>query len=142
MPIAAGYCAVTGRIDISAIILFVTMVFWQMPHFFSIAIFRMKDYRAGNIPILPLVKGVYRTKVQILIYTVLYIVVALSLSVFGRTGYIYAIVMLLVGADWLWKGARGFRTDSDTIWARKMFVNSLKVLLVFCLMVAVGGILP
>ena len=142
MPIAAGYCAVTDRIDAAAIILFMSMVCWQMPHFYAIAIFRMKDYRAGNIPVLPLVKGVHRTKVQMLIYTALFILAALSLSIFGHTGYIYAVVIALLGADWLWRGMHGFHTENDTIWARKMFFFSLKALLVFCLMVAVGGLLP
>jgi heme o synthase len=142
MPIAAGYCAVTDRIDASVGILFLSMVCWQMPHFYAIAIFRMKDYKAGGIPVLPLVKGVHRTRVQILLYTVLYILVAISLSIFGRTGYVFAIVITLLGADWLWRGVYGFRAESDTVWARKMFVFSLKALLVFCFMVAVGGILP
>lgn len=142
MPIAAGYCAVTGTVDAGAAILFLSMACWQMPHFYAIAIFRMKDYKAGSIPILPLVKGVYRTKVQILIYTVLYILVALSLSVLGHAGYIYAVVIALLGADWLWRGLHGFHVDNDTVWARKMFIFSLRALLVFCFMVAVGGILP
>lgn len=142
MPIAAGYCAVTGSVDAGAIILFLSMVCWQMPHFYAIAIFRMKDYRAGSIPVLPLVKGVYRTKVQIMIYTVLFVLVALSLSFLSHVGYIYAVVIALLGADWLWRGVHGFHTDNDIVWARKMFVFSLQALLIFCFMVAVGGILP
>lgn len=142
MPIAAGYCAVAGKIDAGAVILFLSMVCWQMPHFFAIAIFRMKDYKAGGIPVLPLVKGVYRTKVQIMLYTVLYVFATVSLSIFSRTGYVYAVVMSLIGADWLWRGLHGFRVDDDTVWARKMFFYSLKVLLVFCFMVAAGSVLP
>lgn len=142
MPIAAGYCAASGKVDAGAIILFLSMVFWQMPHFFAIAIFRMKDYEAGSIPLLPLRKGVHRTKVQIIIYTILFILTALSLSLLSRSGYIYAVIMALIGADWLWRGVHGFRTENDVFWARKMFFFSLKALLVFCLVVAVGGILP
>lgn len=142
MPIVAGYCAALGKIDVGAIILFLSMVFWQMPHFFAIAIFRMNDYAAGGIPVLPLKKGVHRTKVQMVIYTVLLVLTACSLSVFSRTGYIYGVVMALIGADWLWRGVSGFRSENDVAWARKMFFFSLRTLLVFCLMVAVGGILP
>jgi heme o synthase len=142
MPIAAGYCAVTGRIDTSAIILFLAMTFWQMPHFFAIAIFRMKDYAAGGIPVLPLKKGVNRAKVQILMYTAAFVITAVALSVFGRTGYVYAVVIALLGGVWFWRGLRGLRADDDVTWARKMFFFSLKALLVFCLFVAVGGILP
>ncbi len=142
IPIAAGYCAASGKIDAGAVILFLSMVFWQMPHFFAIAIFRMKDYEAGGIPVLPIRKGIHRTKVQVIIYSVLFMLTSLSLSLFSRSGYIYAVIMALIGADWLWRGVHGFRTENDVAWAKKMFFFSLKTLLVFCLVVAVGGILP
>ena len=142
MPVAAGYCAVTGKIDTGAVILFLSMVCWQMPHFFAIAIFRMKDYEDGGIPVLPLKKGVDRTKVQILLYTMAFILSALALSYFGYTGYLYALVIAVIGAVWLWRGFHGFKIDNDITWARKMFFYSLKALMVFSLLVAIGGILP
>ena len=142
MPIAAGYCAFTAKIDVAAILLFLSMVFWQMPHFYAIAIFRMKDYAAGHIPVLPLKKGVYRTKVQILCYTLAFIVVALLLSVFGDAGLSYAVVIAIVGFIWLYRGITGFRTENDVAWARQMFFFSLKALMVFSVMVAIGSILP
>ena len=142
MPIAAGYCAFTGKIDVVAVLLFLSMVFWQMPHFYAIAIFRMKDYAAGHIPVLPLKKGVYRTKVQILCYTLAFIVAALLLSVFGDAGLSYAVVIAIVGFIWLYRGIKGFRTENDVVWARQMFFFSLKALMVFSVMVAIGSILP
>lgn len=142
MPIAAGYCAFTGKIDSAAIVLFVSMVCWQMPHFFAIAIFRMKDYAAGNIPVLPLKKGVYRTKVQIMIYTLAFTIAALFLAVFGYVGFVYAAVIAVTGIIWLYRGIHGFRTEHDEKWARGMFFFSLKALMVFSVMVAIGSILP
>jgi heme o synthase len=142
MPITAGYCAVTGRIDAGAVILFLTMTFWQMPHFFAIAIYRMKDYAAGGIPVLPIKKGIHRAKVQIMLYAAAFTVTAISLSLFGYTGYIYAGAMALIGGVWLWRGFHGFKADNDVAWARKMFFFSLKALVVLSLLVAVGGLLP
>jgi heme o synthase len=142
MPIAAGYCAVTGRIDTGAVILFLAMTFWQMPHFYAIAIYRLKDYKAAKIPVMPAVRGIHTTKVQIMLYTVAFAIAALMLTIFGYTGVVYAVVMALLGVVWLWRGFRGFNIDDDAIWARKMFLFSLKVLLVFALMVSIGGKLP
>jgi protoheme IX farnesyltransferase len=62
-PITAGYTAVTGRFDVTALLLFLVMVFWQMPHFYAIGIFREKDYRAGGLPIWTVRKGVRSTQV-------------------------------------------------------------------------------
>lgn len=141
-PMAAGYCAAAGHIDSGAGVLFLAMTFWQMPHFFAIAIYRMRDYAAGHIPVMPLKKGVHSTKVQIVVYAILFLIAALSLSVFGYTGSISAVVMAAAGLAWLYKGVRGFRTAKDEVWARGMFVFSLKVLLIFIAMVAIGGVLP
>jgi len=142
IPMVGGYCAVTGRIDAGAIILYLTMTFWQMAHFFAIAIYRMKDYAAGGIPVLPIKKGVHRTKVQIMLYAVAFTIAAVSLSAFGYTGYIYATVMGFLGCVWLWRGYHGFKARDDVAWARMMFLFSLKALLLFSLWVAIGGILP
>ena len=141
LPMTAGYCAVTGRVDGAAIILFLAMTFWQMAHFFAIAIYRQKDYEAGGIPVLPVVKGVYRTKIQILVYIAAFTVAALALSAFGYTGYIYSLIVAMAGIVWFWRGIRGFNAYDDIIWARKMFFFSLKTLLVFSFCVAIGAVL-
>lgn len=142
MPIVAGYCAVTDHIDASAVILFLAMTFWQMAHFFAIAIYRLEDYKAGGIPVLPARKGIYRTKVQIMIYTAAFAITAVCLSVFGHAGYLYAAIMAFLGGVWVWRGSQGFRAGNDVVWARKMFFFSLKGLVFFSFWVAISGILP
>ncbi len=142
LPMVAGYCAVTASIDITAVILYLSMTFWQMAHFFAIAIYRLKDYKAGGIPVLPAVKGLRTTKVQIVLYAIAFALTALSLSVFGPTGYVYAAAMAAISFLWLRLAWRGWHTQDDTKWARGMFLFSLKVLLVFAFAVSVGAILP
>jgi protoheme IX farnesyltransferase len=137
-PIVAGYTAVTGRIDTAAIILFLILTFWQMPHFYAIAIYRLKDYRAAKLPVLPAVKGIQATKVQIVVYIVAFVALTLSLSVYGYTGYVYTIVMIIIGLIWLGKGIAGFSVRDDIKWARRVFFFSLITILSFSVLVSFG----
>ena len=142
LPPVAGYAALANRLDMAAILLFFVLVAWQMPHFYAIAMRRKDEYAAANIPVLPVVKGLYATKVQIVLYVVLFIAVNILFTAFGYTGYVYLVVMTIVGFIWLYKGLKGFKTEADEKWALKMFLFSLVVLLILCVMLAVGGLLP
>lgn len=143
-PILAGYVAVAGQIDIGAVIVFAVLFLWQMPEFYSIAVYRQKEYAAAGVPVISVVKGVRQTRTQIFWYTLAFVIATVLLTVFGYTGIIYLIIMLGLGLYWLWLGAKGLRVrepESDA-WARRMFRFSLIILLVFCGMIAVGGRLP
>ncbi|MEO7904989.1 MAG: heme o synthase, partial [Candidatus Saccharimonadales bacterium] len=142
MPILAGYVAVSGSIDTAAVLLFIMIFAWQFPEFYSIAIYRFKEYKAAGIPLLPIVKGVKRTKVEIAIYTTVFVAATLSLTPLGYTGYIYFIVMAGLGLRWIILSARGFSTDDDDAWARKMFGFSMITILGLCVMLSVGPVLP
>ncbi|HUC87546.1 MAG TPA: heme o synthase [Candidatus Binatia bacterium] len=137
MPITAGYCAVTGHIDAGAILVYLIMTFWQMPHFYAIAIYRLKDYAAAGLPIMSVKRGVKSTKKQLLTYMLGFIVVSLLPSLLGYTGQIYFIVMLAVDLVWLKVGLSGLRAKDDAHWAKETFLFSLIVLLVFVTMLAV-----
>jgi len=141
-PLVAGYVAVTDRIDAGAVLLFLIMVIWQMPHFYAIAIFRLKDYAAAGLPVLPVKKGARAAKISIIAYIGAYIVAATALTAFGYTGYTYALVMAGVGLAWLHKALGGLAAKDDAVWARKLFGFSLIVLLTFCAMIAADTWLP
>jgi protoheme IX farnesyltransferase len=142
LPPVIGYCAATSRFDDAALILFVAMVCWQMPHFYAIAIYRSSDYAAAGIPVLPLKSGQRATKIQILAYTIAFTVSAGLLTVLGYTGYIYWIFVSALGLAWLARGAAGFNATDSNHWARQMFGFSLIVMLAFSAAVAVGPLLP
>lgn len=143
-PILAGYLAVSDHVDAAAILLFLILFFWQFPEFYSIAIYRRKEYAKAKVPIMSVVKGVKITKIQIFIYTIAYVTCTLLLSIFGYTGLIYFAVMAVSGFYFIRLGYKGLYTKpkADDAWARKMFHFSLKSLLLLCAMLAVGGILP
>ncbi len=141
-PTVAGYCAVTGSFDTGAIILFLILVIWQMPHFYAIAMYRLDDYAKARLPVLPVVKGMAATKQQIIAYVLGFIAATSALFAYGYVGYSYLVVMLALGVVWLVMGVRGFKSSDDKLWGRKMFLFSLLVLSVFSLMLVLNAWLP
>jgi heme o synthase len=140
--LVAGYTAVSGKLDAEALILFLIMVAWQMPHFYSIAMYRLKDYKAAEIPVNPIVRGMKNTKFQIICYIFVFLLACSALSVFGYAGLTYRVVMIIVGTYWLWKGIKGINARDDSKWARGMFGFSLLTLLVFSTMISLNSWLP
>jgi heme o synthase len=142
VPPLAGYVAVSNKIDAGAVIVFLILVFWQMPHFYAIAMYRLKDYKAAGIPVWPAVKGMEHTKVQIVLFIIAFTVAAAALTVYGYTGYAYLGIAVGAGGAWLVRGMEGFKVTDDAKWARKMFGFSLLVTLVMCVALSIGGLLP
>ena len=141
-PIVAGYTAATGRIDLTAGLLFAAMALWQMPHFFAIAMYRLKDYRAASLPVLPAVKGNPRTKLYIVLYIIAFAASTTALTLSGATGMIFAGGMAATCGWWLQHAMRGYRQHDDDTWARGMFKSSLIVLLIFSSLLAANSLLP
>jgi protoheme IX farnesyltransferase len=142
MPILAGYCAVANRIDAGAALVFLILFLWQMPEFYSIAIFRQKEYKKAGVPIISVVKGITATKMQILWYTVAFVASTLMLTVVGVTGVTYFVVMALGGVYFIWLGIKGLKAADDNKWARKMFHYSLNMLLIFSLLISIEAWIP
>ncbi|MDB5171050.1 MAG: ctaB [Candidatus Saccharibacteria bacterium] len=139
VPPVAGYTAVTGRLDTAALILFAILVFWQMPHFYAIAMYRLKDYAAAGIPVLPVKKGMRITKIQVLLYIVGFTITSALLTVFGYASCGYLIVALLLGLSWFALGIRSFKAKDETLWGRKMFLRSLIVISLLCLTISIDS---
>jgi len=135
MPPVVGYCAVSNCLDTAAFIFFIMMILWQMPHFYAIAIYRLDDYAQASIPVLPIKKGMFATKVQMLLYAFAFLVSSLMLTVFHYTGFAYLIVATLLGLYWLWLCITGFKCANDQLWARKVFIFSLVVVTGICLVI-------
>lgn len=140
MPPVAGYTAVTNSFDTGAIILFLILTLWQMPHFYAIAMYRLKDYQAAGLPVLPAVKGFTETKVQILVYTVGFLVSISLLTLFGYAGYLYLVVMEALGVWWLIKAIQGFQAVDEVKWARTLFFQSLIIITAFSVMLPLDTI--
>lgn len=142
LPPVAGYVAVSGSIDLGALILFFVLASWQMPHFYAIAIYRIKDYKAASIPVLPAVKSILTTKNQMVFYMILFAISALFLWFSGYTGLTYLFVMIITSIWWLRIGMRGFKSKDEVKWAKSVFKSSLFVLLIFSFMISIDSFVP
>ncbi|WP_167132302.1 heme o synthase [Paramicrobacterium chengjingii] len=142
IPILSGYLAASERLDAGAIIAFAILFLWQMPAFYSISIYRRDEYARAGIPVISVVRGIRATLVQILIYTIAFVLATLLLPLSGLVGIVYSATMAALGLAWIWLGARGLRARNPEIWARQMFRFSMIMVLAICLMVSVGPLLP
>ncbi|GAA3599403.1 heme o synthase [Klugiella xanthotipulae] len=143
-PILAGYVGVTGSLDIAAVLVFAMIFFWQMPEFYSIAIYRHDEYKSAGIPVISVTRGIRNTVVQIFVYTIAFAVSTLLLPACGYVGYTYTAVMGALCLYWLWIAVVGLRTPpaGTEAWARRMFRFSLVIILALCLLLSVGPVLP
>jgi heme o synthase len=139
IPPVAGYCAVSHHLDAGAMILFSILVLWQMPHFFAIAMYRQRDYAAASIPVLPNMKGILATKVQMLLYVIAFAASTLFLMMFGYAGKSYVAVVSILSIAWLYLTVKGFKAENDQLWARSMFRLSLVIITALCIMISVDA---
>lgn len=142
LPPVAGYTAVTNQMDIAAWSLFIILTVWQMPHFYAIALFRLKDYQAAHIPVLPAIKGAKTAMWQIRAYIVLFSGSTLLLTLFDYTGYTYAFVMAGLSIVWLKKSFDPRFDKNPTGWARRLFTFSLIILTTFSILLSMETLLP
>lgn len=133
VPPVAGYCAVTNQFDGGALALFLILFFWQLPHFYAISIYRLQDFAAAQIPVLPLTKTLRYTKISMLIYIVLFTVAAILPTLLGYAGWVYFAIALVLGLVWLGFGLLGFSSLADRHWARRMFLFSVIAITLLCI---------
>jgi len=132
VPPAVGYCAASGSFDLGALLLLLMTALWQMPHFFAIALYRLKEYAAASIPVLPISRGITNTKIQIVLYVVAFLFAAFLLPFFGYVGTVYRVTVAILGLGWFGLALWGFKAEDVTRWARGMFLSSLVVITGLC----------
>jgi len=123
MPPLIGWAAISSDLSHSgAMAIFLMMLIWQMPHFYAIAIRRMDEYRAARIPMLPVVKGIRRTYVQMNVYLA---ALFLSSVLFWPFNPVIAVANAVLSLWWLALSVSGYRRKPEKKWANAMFVFSL-----------------
>lgn len=138
VPPVIGYCAVHQQFDMGALILFAILFLWQPPHFWALGIRRMEEYRAAGFPLLPVVHGIYPTKMAMIRYIVLLVPVSLLLYVFGYVGELYFYAAVLMGLYWAFLSLKGFKAKDDMQWAKKMFIFSVNYLMLLFIIMMIS----
>ena len=98
MPPLLGWVAVMGSIDILPLLLVMIIFVWTPPHFWALAIDRKSDYEEAGVPMMPVVRGIEYTKIQIVLYSFLLFAVSLLPFATGYLGTFYLLVSSVLGA--------------------------------------------
>jgi heme o synthase len=123
-PALVGWAAVAGRLDLTAFYLFAIIFFWTPPHFWALALIKQREYAKVGVPMLPVVRGAQRTRLEILIYGLILIPLTLMPVALGAFGWLYAVSAALLDLLLLWYCLRLW-TSPGTPAAWKLYRYSL-----------------
>ncbi|MBT3852151.1 MAG: heme o synthase [SAR86 cluster bacterium] len=123
-PPLLGWTAVTNSVDPNSLLLVLIIFAWTPPHFWALAIHRKEDYAKENIPMLPVTHGVKFTKLQIILYTIILILVSLLPFIVLMSGIFYFISALILGGIFLYYALKLY-FDKDNEHAFPTFVYSI-----------------
>lgn len=124
VPPLIGWAAVDPNLDIIAWALFFIMFAWQPPHFYALAMRRVKEYKAAGVPMLPVVKGFETTKKHTLAWIIaLFPIPFLLITSLGMP---FVILATILNIGWLVLGIYRYNKRDDMKWATSMFVYSLQ----------------
>ena len=115
IPPMVGWAAATGHLGLAAWILFAIVFMWTPPHFWALAIVRMKDYEKAGVPMMPVVRGETETRRHILVYTIELVAVTLLLPIFNLAGTVYLISSLILGGFLLYAAWRVFKVGGNKV---------------------------
>ena len=123
-PPMIGWIAVSGGFEPNSAILFLIIFMWTPPHTWALALFRSGDYERAGVPMMPVVVGHHKTKVQMLIYTLVLVPVTLLPTIVGMSGRVYGVAALALGIAFIRHAIIVLKSDDDKD-ARKMFFFSI-----------------
>ena len=123
-PPVLGWAAVTGSLDANALLLFLIIFTWTPPHFWALAIHRQAEYAKVEIPMLPVTHGIRFTRLHVLLYTVLLVIVTVLPYLTGLSGSFYLGGALVLGGGFLYYAIR-LMGDSEPGIAMQTFGYSI-----------------
>jgi protoheme IX farnesyltransferase len=141
-PPVLGWTAVTGSADPHALLLFLIIFVWTPPHFWALAIARRDDYARAGIPMLPVAYGIEFTRLHILLYTILLVIVTLLPYLTGMSGLIYLAAAVVLGAVFVRHALALRRPDAPATLPMKVFRYSINYLMLLFAALLLDHYLP
>jgi protoheme IX farnesyltransferase len=131
-----AWAAVTGRVELPAIVLAAIVFFWTPPHFWSLALNRRDDYLRAGVPMLPVTHGEDETRRQIAVYSVALVPVTLLPVLLRVSGPLYGLPALALGVAFVLQALRLLRAPSSARASRLFGFSILYLFLIFVLLTA------
>lgn len=123
LPVSIGYAAINANLfNFQHLYLFLILFLWQMPHFWALAIRFKDDYRAGSVPTLPVALGLQRTLFQLVIYSGVYVILAVASPWFVGASWFYLLLVIPISLQLLWE-TRKFYLNSGGFLRYFLWIN-------------------
>ena len=132
LPPLIGWTAVNNDISLLPLTLVLVIFLWTPPHFWPLAIDRMDEYKKEGVPMMPIAKGVSRTKKEMVVYAILLLAASLAPFFYGLTGYFYVTVTTALNLYFIYL-CLAYLNDKDNQLSMKIFNFSVKYMLLFFL---------
>ena len=142
LPPVIGWAVATGSVSIEPLILFLIIFIWTPSHFWALSLYKSNDYKKANIPMLPVVGGVQKTKLNILVYAILLAPTVTSLYFFNFSSFEYLIISSALTAYYIYLCYLLFKEKNNKISnviARKIFVYSIFYLFIIFVLILIDS---
>lgn len=133
-PPVLGWSAVTGTIDPHSLLLFLIIFIWTPPHFWALAVARRDEYAKADIPMLPVTHGAEFTRLHIVFYTVLLILVSILPYLTGMSGMFYLVAAIGLGLWFLYYAVLLKKTADDVIAMKTFKVSIIYLMAIFAVL--------
>ena len=142
LPPVIGWTIATGEITIEPIILFLIIFFWTPSHFWALSLYKAGDYKKAKIPMLPVIAGARKTKLNILLYSLAMFPIVIAPYYFNFAGIFYFIISLIMTLYYIFLCYKLFTENNlktSNILARKTFVYSIFYLFLIFLVILIDN---
>jgi heme o synthase len=139
VPVLVGWAAVTGTVELPALLLFAIVFAWTPPHFWALALRYRRDYARAGVPMMPVVAGVAETARQILLYTILMVALSLMFGAVAQLGMLYLVSALALGAGYILAAVRLLRMPNAAT-AQAAFKYSITYIALLFAVMAVDAV--
>ena len=142
VPPLVGWAAVTGRLDVPALFLFAVVFYWTPPHFWALSLLMQRDYTLARVPMLPVVVGSQATRVHIVLWTLILLIVTVLPFLAHSFGWVYLAGAVVLNGVFLVDALRLLADPSPRAASRLFHYSLLYLALLFTVMAVDRVVIP